>query len=470
MNSVTRFWHIWRAIRQEPPEIERLQRRRAADLVAFARHFSPFYYRHYRHLPASGDYAWHDLPPVTKSTLMDHYDQWATDPAVTRAGVDAFVGDKTLVGQSFLDRYAVFVTSGTTGTPGIFLHDAKALSVYDQLWFLRGWLPWQGWARIMDVLRPGFAEVFVVASGDHYAGATQFERLRRRYPWMARRLHSVSILLPHTEVVSKLNLLQPTVLATYPTALPLLSREQQDGRLHIHPQFILSSGEWLMPAVRQEAAAAFGCAVREMYSSSEFFYMAFACDQRRLHVNADWLLLEPVDGDYRPVPPGELSHTTLITNLANRVQPIIRYDLGDRTALDAEPCPCGNRMPTVRVEGRRDEVLAFRQDGGALVQVLPMALATVVETTPGVRRYQLIQVGPKTLRVRLEVRPDAEAPSVWRNVTANLHSFLASQGASGVTINQAEERPHRDPRTGKFRQVWQEMKSVAGSGPQAPAA
>lgn len=470
MNSATNFWQIWRAIRQEPAEIKQVQRRRAADLVAFARDFSPFYYRHYRHLPAAGDYPWHELPPVTKSTLMEHFDEWVTDPAITRAGVDGFTADASQVGQPFLSRYAVYTTSGTTGSPGLFLHDRAALAVYDLLWLLRGWLPWQGLWRLGSSLRPDFAEVFMLATGGHFAGVANMERLRRRYPWMARRLHSLSILLPLAEVVGQLNELQPTVLATYPTALPLLAQEQRDGRLRIRPQFIATSGEWLVPAVQEEAAVTFGCPIRDIYGCSEFVYMAFACDQGRLHLVADWLMLEPVDAAYRPVPPGELSHTTLLTNLANRVQPIIRYDLGDRTALDAAPCPCGSRMPTVRVEGRRDEVLAFRQDGGALVQVLPMALATVIETTPGVRRYQLIQTGPKTLRVRLEVRTDAGAPSVWRSVTANLQNFLASQGVSGVTINKAEEKPYRDPRTGKFRQVWQEMQTVPESGSQARSA
>ncbi len=54
------------------------------------------------------------------------------------------------------------------------------------------------------------------------------------------------------------------------------------------------------------------------------------CAHGLFHVNSDWYILEPVDEDYRPVAPDVGSHTVLITNLANRVQPLIRYDLGDR--------------------------------------------------------------------------------------------------------------------------------------------
>jgi phenylacetate-coenzyme A ligase PaaK-like adenylate-forming protein len=69
--------------------------------------------------------------------------------------------------------------------------------------------------------------------------------------------------------------------------------------------------------------------------------------QRRwLHSNADWVLLEPVDRDFRPTPPARMSHTVLLTNLAIAFQPVIRYDLTatrwtalPRTVRAAIRCP-----------------------------------------------------------------------------------------------------------------------------------
>lgn len=74
-----------------------------------------------------------------------------------------------------------------------------------------------------------------------------------------------------------------------------------------------------------------------------------------LHLNADWVILEPVDAALRPVPPGNPSHSTLLTNLANRVQPIIRYDLGDSvTMLPAPPsCHRTNSGPKIRQTATR---------------------------------------------------------------------------------------------------------------------
>lgn len=85
--------------------------------------------------------------------------------------------------------------------------------------------------------------------------------------------------------------------------------------------------------------------------------MAVDCDHGWLHVNSDWVVLEPVDADHAPTPPGIASHTVLLTNLANRVQPLIRCDLGDSVLARPDPCPCGSPFPAIRVQGRRDDVL-----------------------------------------------------------------------------------------------------------------
>jgi phenylacetate-coenzyme A ligase PaaK-like adenylate-forming protein len=52
-----------------------------------------------------------------------------------------------------------------------------------------------------------------------------------------------------------------------------------------------------------------------------------------MHVNADWVIWEPVDAQGHPTPLGGLSHSTLLTNLANHVQALIRYDVGDQITV-----------------------------------------------------------------------------------------------------------------------------------------
>src|SRR5215207_4889130 len=90
-----------------------------------------------------------------------------------------------------------------------------------------------------------------------------------------------------------------------------------------------------------------------------------------MHVHADWVILEPVDEQFRPVLAGEPSATVLLTNLANHIQPVIRYDLGDSVLTSPERCPCGSRLTAVEVIGRTNEVLSFATAGGDTVDLLP---------------------------------------------------------------------------------------------------
>jgi phenylacetate-coenzyme A ligase PaaK-like adenylate-forming protein len=163
--------------------------------------------------------------------------------------------------------------------------------------------------------------------------------------------------------------------------------------------------------------------------------------------------VEPVDEHYQPVPAGQLSHTVLVTNLANRVQPLIRYNLGDRVQMAAAPCACGSPFPAIRVEGRSGDLLTFAAAGGGEVTVLPLALGTVVEETPGVRRFQAIRTGMRQLTVRLELWPESTTAAVRAAAAERLGAFFAAQGAGGVEVRFADEPPRPD-RSGKFREVW----------------
>lgn len=96
--------------------------------------------------------------------------------------------------------------------------------------------------------------------------------------------------------------------------------------------------------------------------------MAYDCGHGWLHLHADWLVLEPVTTDYAPVPAGELFDTVLLANLADRAQPLIRYDLGDRVRFSPDPCACGGPLLATRVEGRTNDVVVL-QSGPA--DVLP---------------------------------------------------------------------------------------------------
>jgi phenylacetate-coenzyme A ligase PaaK-like adenylate-forming protein len=249
------------------------------------------------------------------------------------------------------------------------------------------------------------------------------------------------------------------MLNGYATAVSLLAQEQVAGRLNIHPVLVLTSSESLAPEERERIAAAFGAKVRDNYGCSEFVAIAYNCGHGWLHVHADWVILEPVDEQLQPVPPGQPSQSVLLTNLANHAQPIIRYNLGDRLTVNPEPCACGSPLPAIRVEGRTDEILRFARPDGTRVPILPLALWSVIKETPGVHRFQVLQTGLSAMRIRLETKSAATngaANGVWEALQPRVSEFLKRQGLANVSVERATEPPERDPRSGKFRHVWAE--------------
>ena len=449
---------VWDTLRAEhggAPTIARMQAERLNRLVRHARTASPYYRSLYQGLPSRVTDP-RVLPQVVKRDLMAHFDDWVTDPDLTLAGLNRdFLSDLSLVGRPYLGRYHVFTTSGTTGEPAVLVHDRESWQVLHIVARLRARRALRTSRLMPGLLRHGLRAAVLFATGGHFGGVVLAESVRRRSPLLAQRVRVLSVLRPVEELVAELNEYQPTLLSAYPSALALLAEEQNAGRLRISPLQAITAGEAMTDEYRRAIDTAFaGLRVVQGYAASEVPGLAIRCDEGSFHVNTDWYLFEPVDERYQPVPAGTTSHTVLVTNLANRVQPLIRYDLGDRVEVATAPCPCGSVLPAVTVEGRTNDVLTFESPEGRAVRILPLALATVVEETPGVHRFQAIGAGPKTLTVRLEAKAGADPDEVWTAVEERLTDFLTAHGATGTAVERAHEPPTNDARSGKFRQVW----------------
>jgi phenylacetate-CoA ligase len=443
---------LWRAQREGPTGIARRRSRRLATLVAHARTRSPYFARHYAGVPTDG---WRlaDLPPTTKPELMAAFDDWLTDPSITRADLETFIADPERAGEPYRDGLFVCTTSGTTGHPGLFVHDQPLVAVYRALTIVRldlAWLSALDWVRLV---RRGIRWAAVVGTGSHFAGTAWVEFERHRSPVNRWAYRTFSVQRPLAELAAALNAFDPAILSSYPSALELLAEEQVAGRLRIRPTIVETAGESMTTDARSRVAVAFGAPVHDVYGSTEFAMMAMDCPQGWLHVNSDWVVLEPVDAELRPAAPGHPSHTVLLTDLADRLQPIIRYDLGDSVLTRPEPCLCGSPFPAIRVEGRRDDVLRLSTRDGRTIRVLPLAISAALESTRGVHRSQVVQTGPSTLRVRLEPEADARADDVWVAVVGNLRAYLEDQGLDDVALVRADEPPEQDRVSGKFRQV-----------------
>ena len=434
--------------------------RRTRALIEHAGAHSPFYRERWRGA-ALDAVALEDLPVVTRRELMGRFDDWLADRSVDRDAVTRFLADRSRIGALLDGKYAVWKSSGSTGEPGIYLQDLDALAVYDALLAIE--------LRAVDVashyawgmVAQGGRAALVAATGDHFASVASWERVSRATPWRDARTFAVTDPLP--ELVDGLNAFQPAFLAGYPTTLALLAREQRAGRLAIAPACVWSGGEHLSAGQRAAIERAFETVVANEYGASECLSIAHSCVHGSLHVNADWVVLEPVDREYRPTPPGERSHTVLLTNLANRVQPIVRYDLGDSVTMGPSPCACGSPLPTIVVEGRRDDVLRLRASDGSIVRLAPLAVSTVVEAAVGTDRFQVVQTADDEIELRLAARSAQPRRDEWHAARGALAAYLSRHALPNVRLKLGARSPQPDPHSGKMHEV------VAASRTRAPA-
>ena len=442
----------------DPAGVGRRQREaRLARLIETAAAGSPFYRERFGS-PRGRAPCLQDIAPVEKAELMQRFDDWATDRRITRAGVEGFLADPANLADAYLGQYLVWTSSGTSGKPGIFVQDAPSLAVFDALDALRlraarpGALPMPGSGG-------GQRIAFVAATGGHFAGVASIQRLRQiaagmlpPLQWFAPVVRTFSVQAPLAELARELQAYSPTVLISYPSCAAALAQAQADGTLKLKLSEVWVGGEQLTAEQRSQIRAAFDCGLRNNYGSSEFFSMAWECADGRLHLNNDWLILEPVDHQLRPVPPGEASHSVLLTNLANRTQPLLRYRLGDSLRFVGTPCPCGSALPVIEVQGRADHTLLMHDARDRRVTLLPLALITVIEEGAGVTQFQLLCTGPELLEIRFEAEVRDPAAAFGRARQA-LDGYLAQQGLANVRVRHGRQAPWHQPGSGKLCRV-----------------
>ena len=444
------------ALREGEHGITRRAMERQLAMVAWARSGSPFYRRLYRGLPADIT-TLQDVPPVTKPALMAEFDDWVTDGAVLREDLRTWLADPATIGRMFRGKYLAYTTSGTTGEPAVLLEDEASLAAAyaSRVRMVPGFLSGE---LIREYLRRRGAVATLLATGGPYGGIAMVEWAWRINPALrGMRVYSVNDPLP--DLVAALNAQQPVVLAGYTSALELLADEAVAGRLRITPLAVGTLAEGYSPHGKALLERAWGVPIVDTYACSEMPVMAIGCVHGRLHHQVDWVTLEPVDHAYRPVPDGEASYTVLVTNHFNRVQPIVRYDLGDSITVDPAPCPCGSPLPVIRVEGRSRDLLLLRDAGGAMVRILPLAISSVAEEAAGVHRVQLVQTEPSAVLIRLEAERGADHALVGADIERRLGGYLTRIGLGNVRLQVSPDPPVLSG-SGKFRGVYRETGAV----------
>lgn len=365
--------HLMRNERLPRAELAALQAGLAQDIVRTAMRESPFYRRTYGELGIDPDsladpQAWAALPVLDRQTIKAHRGEFSTPQASERTARPALTG-------------------GSTGEPLRTLHDARVPTLALS-WRMYSWWgidPYDDLARIgrwnlgrKAALKNAVSwwptrQIYLDAAQITDATMTRFhEEMMRVRPRLFEGY--AGTLVEFADFLERRGLPAPELTALASTAAPLTA------------------------PVRTRLEAVFGAPVYDEYRASECGWIAGECaEQDGLHVFADVHRVEVVDEDGLPAAPGELGDL-VITDLRNRVFPLIRYRTGDRGILRDAPCPCGRSLPLMEQPQGRTNDLLYLPDGTAMAHRISVMFS---EHPESVHLFQVHQHEDYSITIRV---------------------------------------------------------------------
>lgn len=252
---------------------------------------------------------------------------------------------------------------------------------------------------------------------------------------------------------------RPVQIFSHGSALAELARHAEErgrdvSRLGIHVAFL--TAEQLYDHQRERIERVFGCRVANGYGARDSGFVAHECPEGAMHLNAEDVIVEVVDDQGVPLPPGRAG-VIVVTNLSSGDFPFLRYRTGDVAVLDDAPCRCGRSLPLIReIHGRADDLL-LALDGS---RVPGQAVVHVIRSLPSIKAFRVVQEAPD--RIHILFVPAGEFPA---GVSDAIVKGVKARLGSGMNVELVAVDDIPLEASGKYRTVVNKI----GTGSSGPA-
>ncbi len=247
--------------------------------------------------------------------------------------------------------------------------------------------------------------------------------------------------------VATIRRVRPRMLFGYPSALAHIGRHAERrgvalDDLGIRVAFVTS--ERLYDDQRTTIERVFGCRVANGYGGRDAGFIAHECPSGGMHLMAEDIVVELVDSDGAVVAegrPGEI----VVTHLATRDYPFVRYRTGDIAVADGRTCACGRGLPLLReIQGRTTDFV-MAADGTVLHG---LALIYVLREQTGIRSFKVTQETRLRTVVQLVTDAGFEHGTIGR-IEAGFRQRLGAE--VDIKVDTVDHIPAE--RSGKYRYI-----------------
>lgn len=190
--------------------------------------------------------------------------------------------------------------------------------------------------------------------------------------------------------IQQIKELNPKMLFGYPSALAhIATHAEKTGQIlnNLGVKVAFVTSERLYDHQREKIEQVFACPVANGYGGRDAGFIAHQCPSGNMHITAEDIIVEIVDNNGKVLPVGE-SGEIVVTHLATRDFPFIRYRTGDIGILSDEKCECGRSLPLLKeIQGRTTDFIVA-QDGTVLHG---LALIYVLRDVEGIESFKITQ-------------------------------------------------------------------------------
>ncbi len=441
MSLINSMIKTYKGNRLNREQIKKLQYKRLKKLVEYASKNSPYFKELYTGIGEK--FKLEELPTTNKIEMMKHFDRWLTDSNINMKRIEEFTSDIENIGRMIDGKYLIFKTSGSTGNPATILYDKQNIDVASAVAAFRTFARKEDFKAFM---KNGKKTAGVFANYGFYLACGMSRYLQIQMPKKKNKI-TIDVNAPEEQIIKELNEFDPAMLSGYPSNLALLASFNE---LVIKPNVVITGGELLTDEIRKKLEDKFKCYVQTHYSCTEAGEIACECSEKHLHINEDWVIVEPVDVNNNPIGYGVRSDKVLITNLSNYIQPFIRYELTDRIIVHNDKCKCGKNTCWLEIEGRTDDILEFDND----ILIAPMSFYKILQEIKEISRFQLVQKSHQKLELRIDAQKRELA---FEKAKTYLQEFFNSKNVSDIEIFLSDELPQVNKISGKFNHIYKDF-------------